>query len=381
MMKMEQTTVGIANRGYRSGPLRKISAPDMHLAVELFVDAAVTLTPDDQTQRKAFEALLPHMYVLRNKGVSWAQLANLLSRAGINLQVSTVRTYYSEMLMRKFDACQERMNEQLVLLKAIKKGTEGFDMAAIANRVSSVAEKNRAAVAPRLAQILDEPAYAPRVPALSDAGRSDPPSRPSAQGPAARRPGPAAQKPPAPPPPRPGPEKRTTGHYGLTQGVSGTTSNGKQNSSAVGFQNPEDTDPSVPDLQSSVASGRQEQAPGRLAERTLPKGREPGKACMPLKQGIAPIKQRDGVPPHVYQECLLEHPAIPGLMLSLEHRLYGVLLEYKALDTGEVFMETTDEKRFRVLWKAPIPKTQTSTASSFIETDMSLFRPGEGSAK
>lgn len=39
-------------------------------AIEL---AAQTIEPDDKVQRRAFEALLPDMHVLRQKGWSFAQ--------------------------------------------------------------------------------------------------------------------------------------------------------------------------------------------------------------------------------------------------------------------------------------------------------------------
>lgn len=43
----------------------------------------------------------------------------------------------------------------------------------------------------------------------------------------------------------------------------------------------------------------------------------------------------------------LEHPAVPGLMLSLEQRLFSVGLEFVNLDTGEVRLESPFEKCFR----------------------------------
>ena len=52
-------------------------------------------TPDEQSQRKAFVTLMPYLYVLRNKGCSWLELAGLLNGCGFSLQPATVRTYYT----------------------------------------------------------------------------------------------------------------------------------------------------------------------------------------------------------------------------------------------------------------------------------------------
>jgi hypothetical protein len=78
------------------------------------------------------------------------------------------------------------------------------------------------------------------------------------------------------------------------------------------------------------------------------------------------------VPAEVYEPGTLEHPAIPGLMLALEARLYGAALEY-ADGGGEIHIETADEKRFRVLWRQPQRPTATRTADSFTTMDTSLF--------
>lgn len=52
------------------------------------------------TQRQIFKQLMPRLRVLRvlrERGWSWAQLAELLKRAGIDLAPNTVRTYYAHM--------------------------------------------------------------------------------------------------------------------------------------------------------------------------------------------------------------------------------------------------------------------------------------------
>lgn len=49
------------------------------------------------TQRQLFKQLMPHVRVLRERGWTWAQLTELLKRAGIDLAPNTLRTYYAHM--------------------------------------------------------------------------------------------------------------------------------------------------------------------------------------------------------------------------------------------------------------------------------------------
>lgn len=95
--------------------------------------------------------------------------------------------------------------------------------------------------------------------------------------------------------------------------------------------------------------------------------------CCRLQDGVTPLKKRDGIPAEVYSTALLEHPAVPGLILTLPQRIYGTALEIKRLDDGEIRFETADEKRFRVMWKKPIPISQTRTSGTFATMDESLF--------
>ena len=96
--------------------------------------------------------------------------------------------------------------------------------------------------------------------------------------------------------------------------------------------------------------------------------------CAQLQPRVAPVEKRAGVPDAVYEEGLLEHPAIPGLMLTKEERLYGALLEM--LDSGGVLTtETFDEKRFRIKWKQPIPVANTESLKSFVKMHYESFGP------
>jgi hypothetical protein len=96
--------------------------------------------------------------------------------------------------------------------------------------------------------------------------------------------------------------------------------------------------------------------------------------CLSLEPGIDPLPHRDGVPQFVYEVGQLEHPAVPGLMLSLEERLYGTALEIVDAN-GEIRVESVrTERPFRIKWKAPIPVSVGSTSKNFVKLNESLYK-------
>ena len=136
------------------GPWHRVSAPDFSTAEEVLKAAALLIVPEDQTQRQALEKLMPHLYVLKNIGFSFAQIAGLLGQCGFNLQPSGVRDYFREMLATRMDLCQERMNEQMLLMAEIRKETKGADMSAIFGRVSAIMDKQRSAAGSKIDAML-----------------------------------------------------------------------------------------------------------------------------------------------------------------------------------------------------------------------------------
>ncbi|HIH2745201.1 TPA: hypothetical protein ACYLN4_000879 [Burkholderia lata] len=380
----------------RSGPLHRISSSDFAVAEEVLKTAALLIAPEDQKQRQAFEKLMPHLYVLRNRGYSWVQLTKLLSESGFNLQPSTVRSYFSELLAARMDVCQARMNEQIALLAAIRSETAGTEVSAISGRVTALMERLQQAAAPKVDAILGLPS----TPANGRVIEAEPatqagPARVAGSPQTNRpiRPRPAAQKPPQSPESVDGQSDAPTGEFGLL-GLSGPSqppSNGP-----AGFFTL-DTDPSSPAPAAEAAERKnprgQARAPISGGAAPVAPAPEPAEAAQahtagspapgsirkrisPLQDGVPALKPRDGVPAHVYQPGELEHPAIPGLVLTLAQRLYGAGLEYcdeEGDEAGVLKVETPDEKRFRVTWRQRVPVTQTRTGSSFTKMDPALF--------
>jgi hypothetical protein len=382
----------------RSGPLHRISSSDFAVAEEVLKTAALLIVPEDQKQRQAFEKLMPHLYVLRNKGCSWPQLTKLLGECGFNLQPSTVRAYFSEMLATRMDVCQGRMNEQIALLAAIRSETAGADVSAISGRVNAFMARLQQSAAPKLDAMFGLPSTPangrvieaePATPAgPARVAGSPQPSRPA-------RPRPAARKPPQGAESDDGHSDAPTGEFGLL-GLS-TPPQAPSNGPSGFFTLDTDPSPHVPaaeppgrktshgQARAPIAGGATPAAPApapapaEAAQARTASTPPPGairKRISALQDGVPALNPRDGVPAHVYQPGELEHPAIPGLILTLEQRLYGAGLEYcdeEGDEAGVLKVETPDEKRFRVTWRQRVPMTQTRTGSSFTKMDPALF--------
>lgn len=98
--------------------------------------------------------------------------------------------------------------------------------------------------------------------------------------------------------------------------------------------------------------------------------------CLPIPENSQKLDPRPGVAEYVYQEGSLEHPAIPGLMLSLDQRLLIGNLEIVS-DSGEKRTENLHERLLRTKWRRAIPPTPSSTESAFTNLNPDLF-PGPG---
>lgn len=94
--------------------------------------------------------------------------------------------------------------------------------------------------------------------------------------------------------------------------------------------------------------------------------------CLTLRPSEKQLPCREGVPEEVYENGLMEHPAIPGLMLSLEERIYWAQLEID--ENGTIRIETEMERGFRIKWKKPIPVTPSATSADFVQMDYELFK-------
>ena len=242
------------------------------------------------------------------------------------------------------EVCQSRMTEQILLMAEIRKETAGVSAASgIQSRVQAMLDKQRASVTSKLESVMGpvaEPvsvgstspsAIAPSKlpPSLVDSPMTAKPEVENKK--AGLRPAPQIQAKPA-----------TIRNNDITPPVSDIK----------------------PNLQNKVVSQKEK----------IPSVSAPLR-CSVLPAGVTSFKQREDVEEHVYLPGDLEHPCLPGVMLSLEQRMSSVALEFVNTEDGEIRMETSDEKRFRVLWRKPIPMTPSSSSHEFTKMDMSLFKP------
>jgi hypothetical protein len=78
--------------------LHRVSTENFLLAQQTLETAAVLIDLGDPieapTQRKAFEALMPIVRDLKDKGRSWKEITKYLNQGGFNIKASTVRSYF-----------------------------------------------------------------------------------------------------------------------------------------------------------------------------------------------------------------------------------------------------------------------------------------------
>lgn len=340
-MESEKSTVrrGTGTAQPKRGALHRFGATDLSVAGEVLKAATRYLVPEDMTQRQAFKAYMPELYILRNKGCSFAQIASLLADCGFTLQPATVRMYYSEMLAERLDECQRRMNEQILLLAEVRKETNAVDVSTVSDKLAEINERQRKAAAEKIEKLFGV--------------REDQVPSPTTNGPTQNALAPREKN-----PTKPSAKKNNNPILEDEPGV--------PNLSPVATENPGTV---------SSPSPSSEQKNHSVAQSPAERPSQPSiLRCLPLQAGVKPLTPKANVPAEVYKPGDLEHPAIPGLMLSLEQRLYGVALEYQDLDSGEVLFETMQEKRFRVFWQKPVAMSPSSTSDAFVKMDESLFR-------
>lgn len=345
------------------GPLPRMSGLEVSTIEEVFNEASLLIVPEDRTHRKAFESLMPYLYALRNKGCSWPQLAKLLNDCGFNYQPATVRCYFGEMIVTRLDICQQRMNEQILLMADIRKETKGTDISSIAGKVSAIMERSRSLAGPKIDAILGLSSQKTPSATLPDPAPRETASPSYGKTTAVHSPAPLKTPPVS---------EEDSGNFGLLN-----TSNEKPASLGKPAFFDLHEDPVIPNLKATNQPEKTAPVAKQNAAATPPIVTTKNASvlrCQPLQEGVKQLARRNTIPDEMYQVGDMEHPAVPGLMLSLEQRLYSVALEFLNTDTAEIRSETTEEKRFRIFWQKPIAMTETMTGDAFIKIDESLFR-------
>ncbi|MDH6186846.1 hypothetical protein [Polaromonas sp. CG_23.6] len=327
----------------RQGPQHKLAGGELSVAKGLLEAAALLMTPENLKQRKAFEQLMPRIYVLVEKGFSMLQITKLLNECGFKYQPSTVKVYYNQMLSSRMEICQQRMTEQILLMAEIRKETINVGAASeIVSRVQAMLDKQRASVTSKIDSLIGPVARPVSVVSASPSAIAHSKSPFSlVDSPMSAKPEVGNKKTGLHPAPQIQAKPVTIRDNDITPTASGIKL----------------------DWQNKVVSQKEEIPSVNLPLR-----------CSVLSADVESFKRRDDVEEYVYLPGDLEHPCLPGVMLSLEQRMSSVALEFVNTENGEVRKETSHEKRFRVLWRKPIPMTISSSSHEFTKMDMSLFR-------
>ena len=342
----------------KAGAKVTLTGVNLNAGKQLLAYLNVYGEPEDIRQRQAFEELLPDIYALRNKGFSWDQIASALHEVGFKLQSSTVRVYFTEMIGSRLDMCQKSMNEQILVMERIRQEISNpLGESALKEAVEGQNQRGFMAIQGTVEKLKAKrsgPCQA--LPAVARPGR--PVLAPAENERQVKADEPAQQT-------------ESPDNFGLSQ-IGGQE---KRTAQKPAFFDLEDS-PAVPEIEPKQ-EGRVASPCTLTAQFNAPPVEKlaatPALTCGPLRSEVKPLALRPNNPAHIYCSGALEHPAIPGLMLSLDQRLYGTSLEITDA-LGTVRLETTLEKTLRNNWKKPIPITPSATSASFVEMDMSLFK-------
>lgn len=115
-----------------SRPARRLSSDDFVVARQTLSVTALTGTPHDLTQRKAFKTLVPTIYALKKMTpITFRQITDLCNQCGFKLTPSTARSYYTKFAPLMQKECEAMVHELSLAAEAEDSRNEvnvsGFD--------------------------------------------------------------------------------------------------------------------------------------------------------------------------------------------------------------------------------------------------------------
>jgi hypothetical protein len=313
---------------------------------ELLRRVHLTVTPNSLSLRKTIKELIPEIYLLHSQGFDFAQIAGFLGQINIKIQVGTLKTYYHEFIAKKMALCLERMNEQLLILNEIKKETAGHDSRVVSKEVAAAVVQQKTSIRNRVDRILSKHQEQDYAAKSDDIKKND-----------------VTESKPVVTSKKFSPKIDTSpfeGEFDLLTDT-GPVKSAKSNIFSG------EGEPEIPDLSMEISPSKN----SNVAAASPPHSRL---QCGKLQTGVKELSRRPGVPDEVYdEELILEHPAIPGLLLTKAQRLYGAQLELID-ESGQTALESPRfEQHFRIKWQKPIPVMEGKTSKNFTQMDESLF--------
>ncbi|WP_434716331.1 hypothetical protein [Paraburkholderia sp. A3RO-2L] len=354
-------------------PNRKIGIVDKHaIGVSLEV-AAVAIDPDEYSYRAVFKEMMPKLYVMRQRGMSFAQLHRVLNQAGFPIALATVRTYYNECLLDMLDECQKYLKRMERVIDVAEKTTVEVDRTsemqatkqAIRSAVSVEGDRRAAmsinafTAVPSITKASGLPAPALTVQTAPPDTSAEPADSGEGAGKAETDEG-TSSRGFAPPDPLMGSGARASQATPAKPANSEALSRPQTTSSAL--------------VAPVVAANA---APSRVTAATqsppsLDATAATGSAYCLTNPTDEQIEIVANLPPDVLGDAVLEHPAIPGLMLTRNQRLYIGRLEYRSA-VGVESVEKGTEMMNRREWKQAVPSSVGRTSGDFVELDTSII--------
>lgn len=395
------TPAGTSPRERPVGRRRINDVDEIARAMEV---AALALTPDELSGRRLIEQLMPQLFVLRKKGHSFAQLTKVLNAAigrGVApLQSTTVKAYYHEFLVDKLDECERTFEQARNMAAEVNQRSknETAELARDATAFKAALREQTPGKGAAMARILGE-----RTGRGGDSG--DLPVGDHFAGAAAAPPAPVVGPPPAgaKPPSAAGFDRMgglpqaavvpQEGHSSAVSAVDSGSLTAVQAAPAAASRFKPGHGSSVDDLPVAqpigvaaddaisgkmVGSGKSAKpAPAASAARPGVSGVGEGvKQCLtqPTPEECHDVNSDviDGVPMEFRSEAVLEHPCIPGLMLTKAQRMFNGRLTYS--DSSGSRQETIQELRGRTKWKKPVEQTVSRTNDDFVALNSDALR-------
>lgn len=299
---------------HKKRELKRFSSADYRGIRESLDVAMITLVPEELSQKRLIKELMPDLYVFKRKGYTFKQISFVLNQFGIDLSIITLREYYNEFIIDCLEACDKKFTATLEVMAIYEDRTRTANKnELIARAIESSKTLPKTDFDSNKQPTSSTMQAAPTLPADGQSrvdGGDSPPHTP--------------------------PAKLRTGLDDLV----------------------------VPNLDSAPA--KPVSAPANLICAAL-------KPLESVLEKMVGIKDQDLAKKVYTSNEKMEHPAIQGLMLSMEERIYGGMLEIIDKDSGETRDETIQEKMFRVKWRKPISVAASSSENDFVKLDKNLF--------
>ena len=319
--------------------------------------AAVTLKPDELSGRQLISRLMPHLYILRQKGFSFTQITRVFNDASGNssarLQVASIKAYYNEFIAAQIDNCETTLKKAMEVADQVETLTRRNPQELVAEAVAMqkmIAASKGTSAANRLVDAQTQRA------ALTGGDLKNEKLAPASRPVEKKAPPPAALESP--------PATGSTSWVGKEGKGSAVDEIPIPSRPPVTNPVPVPEKPAITAPTTPVASkkGGQAAETRALVCTTVP---TPETMLAPNDESL------DGVAREFFSDSILEHPSIDALMLSRSQRLYKTRLQY-TID-GAAALETVQQMHNRIKWRKVPKATPSRTEGDFVKMDSSLF--------